>query len=70
MSSLATFGLFLIAAFALPARSVSQTPRDIDTREVTQLEHVSNQAHVAGAPRRSTTCGLMIWKSPSRICRS
>ena len=48
MRSVASVALFLIAAFAMPARSVSQTPPDNDTRELTHLEDVWNQAQVAG----------------------
>lgn len=48
MRSEASVALFLIAAFATPARSVSQTPPDNDARELTHLEDVWNQAHVAG----------------------
>jgi ketosteroid isomerase-like protein len=48
MRSVASVALFLIAAFAQPARSVSQTPPDNDTRELMHLEDVWNQAHVAG----------------------
>jgi hypothetical protein len=48
MSSVASVALFLIAAFALPAGCVSQTPPDDDTRELTHLEDVWNQAQVAG----------------------
>src|SRR5580704_16944353 len=48
MKSMAPVALFLIAAFALPASSVSQTPPDNDTRELMHLEDVWNQAHVAG----------------------
>jgi len=48
MRSVASVALFLIAAFAQPARSVSQTPSDSDGRELTHLEDVWNQAHVAG----------------------
>ena len=48
MRSVACFALFLITAFALPARSVSQTPPDNDARELTHLEEVWNQAHFAG----------------------
>jgi ketosteroid isomerase-like protein len=48
MRSVASVALFLIAAFTLPSRSVSQTPPDNDTRELTHLEQVWNQAHVAG----------------------
>ncbi len=48
MRSVAFFALFLIASFALPGPSISQTPPDNDTRELTHLEDVWNQAHVAG----------------------
>ena len=48
MRSMASVALFLIVAFAQPARSVSQTPPDNDRRELMHLEDVWNQAHVAG----------------------
>jgi len=48
MRSVASVALFLIAAFALPAHNVSQTPPDNDRRELMHLEDVWNQAHVAG----------------------
>jgi len=48
MRSLASVALFLIAAFAQPARSVSQTPPDNDARELMHLEGVWNQAQVSG----------------------
>jgi hypothetical protein len=48
MRSLASVALFLIAAFAQPARSVSQTPPDNDARELMHLEDVWNQAQVSG----------------------
>jgi len=48
MRSVASVALFLVAAFAQPARSVSQTPPDNDRRELMHLEDVWNQAHVAG----------------------
>ena len=48
MRSMAPVALFLIAAFALPVSSVSQTPPGDDTLELTHLEDVWNQAHVAG----------------------
>jgi hypothetical protein len=48
MRSVASVALFLIAAFAQPARSVSQTPPDNNRRELMHLEDVWNQAHVAG----------------------
>src|SRR5512140_2919038 len=48
MRSVACVALFLMAAFALPECSVSQTPPDNDTRELTHLEDMWNQAHVAG----------------------
>ena len=48
MRSVASLALFLVAALAQPARSVSQTPPDNDRRELMHLEDVWNQAHVAG----------------------
>src|SRR6202034_509557 len=48
MRSVASVALFLIAAFALPPRSVSQASPDRDTRELMHLEEVWNQAHIAG----------------------
>jgi ketosteroid isomerase-like protein len=48
MRSMPSVALFLLAAFALPASAVSQAPPDNDTRELTHLEDVWNQAHVAG----------------------
>ena len=48
MRLVASVTMFLIATFALPASSVSQTSPDNDTRELTHLEDVWNQAHVAG----------------------
>jgi hypothetical protein len=40
--------LFLIAAFAQPARSLSQTPSSNDARELMHLEDVWNQAQISG----------------------
>lgn len=48
MRPVASFALFLVATFTLPALGVSQTQRDVDTRELTHLENLWNQAHVAG----------------------
>ncbi len=42
MSISGSVALFLITAFAMPARSVSQTSPDNDTRELTHLEDVWN----------------------------
>jgi hypothetical protein len=48
MRSAATIAFVLIAALALTARGVSQTPPDNDTRELTHLEDLWNRAHVSG----------------------
>jgi hypothetical protein len=40
MRSMASVALFLLAAFALSGSSVSQTPPDKDTLELTHLEDV------------------------------
>jgi hypothetical protein len=70
MRSMASVALFLIAAFALPASSGSQTPHDNDTRELTHLEDVWNQAHVAGDAEALDHLWLTIWKSLFRAWRS
>src|SRR5579862_1391770 len=48
MRSVAFAAFILMTAFAQPARSVSQPPPDNDARELTHLEEVWYQAHVAG----------------------
>jgi len=70
MRSAVTVALFLIAAFAQPAQSISQTQPDNDKRELMHLEDVWNQAHVAGDAEALDHCWLMAWKSLFRIWRS
>jgi len=48
MRPVASVALFLIAAFAQPACSLSQASSENDRRELMHLEDVWNQAHLAG----------------------